>query len=97
MMQKERQGFVPKRGTDPNLSVQHDSQSKRLKVNDSPIMYVLDLVLSLCLLILSRIRERILQNGFIENGTVLEVLPPSGAPLLKGLGIERHHVIVTFC
>jgi hypothetical protein len=48
-------------------------------------------------LIFSRLRERILQNGFIDNGVVLEVLPPSGAFSWNSLGIEHRPVIVTLC
>jgi hypothetical protein len=78
---KSRLGFVPKRGCDPNSSVPLDSQSKRTKVDDYPMQYVFSsspLFFGFCLFF-SRLRERILQNGFIDNGVVLEVLPPSGA------------------
>jgi hypothetical protein len=90
MMKKERQGYVPKRGASSSLC----GESNSAKAADSPIKcapihfvfrslssFVASwnfLFVLLADFLFRRIRERILLQGTVEPGHVLEVLPPSG-------------------
>jgi hypothetical protein len=84
MMKKERHGYVPKRG----ITICSPDESKPVKKQgESPLKLVFfSSFLENFLFVFTeviphpRIRERILLQGFVDNGHVLEVLPPSGQP-----------------